>query len=414
MISGKPAAKARVAIGCAWLLGFSMYGALLCVPPMVHIIREEFDITYAQVGFLISIPLAVLSVAAIPAGILADRIGIKKATVIGAAMMSAGCFLRGAISDYTLLCLFTGLFGLGFTLVFPNLPKIAHAWFGREKVGVGTGIYTTGIALGGTIPYVITLPILLPITNTSQGVFYFWSAPAIAAFVLCWIVVEDPPLTEEQSHAVSRDRDMPLRMLRDRNLWLAALLMFANSLHFYAWVSWTPLLMVLKGATPEVASAITSIRGWAGLPAMFLVPFLSYKIGLRKPFLWGSGLLLAFASLWAIYISVPWGWLFMALVGFTISGSFSMILALPAELSRGRSIGSASGMILSVGYLGGLIAPWLAGYLFDISGTLNWSLVGLFVIGLGWALVGALVPETGRKIGSRAPTDGPTKPTQTI
>ena len=400
MITIKPAAKAWVAISCAWLLGFSMYGGLLCVPPMVHIIREEFDITYAQIGFLISLPLGVLAVAAIPAGMLADRIGIRKATMIGAAMMSLGGFLRGAISDYTLLYLFTGLFGLGFTLVFPNLPKIAFAWFSREKAGVATGIYATGIALGGTIPYVITLPILLPITNTSQGVFYFWATPAIAAFILCWIVVEEAPHTEEQSHAVSRERDPPLRMLRDRNLWLAALLMFANSMHFYVWVSWTPSLMVLKGATPELASAITSIRGWAGLPAMFLVPLFSYKIGLRKPFLWGSGLLSAFAALWAIYISFSWGWLLMVLVGVLTSGSFSMLLALPAELSRRRSIGSASGMILSIGYLGGLIAPWLAVYLFDISGTLDWSLLGLFVIGLGWALIGALVPETGRRIRS--------------
>ena len=375
-----------------------MYGALLCVAPMVHIIREEFDMTNAQVGLLISLPLGILAVAGIPAGMLADRIGIKKATMIGAAMMSVGGFLRGAVSDYTLLYLFTGLVGLGFTLVFPNLPKIAFGWFSREKVGLATGIYTTGIALGGTIPYVITLPILLHITNSSRGVFYFWATPAIAAFILCWIAIGEPPHTEERSHTLSQGKDSPLRMLRDRNLWLAAFLMFANCMHFYLWVSWTPSLMVLKGATPELASTITSVRGWAGLPAMFLAPLLSYKIGLRKPFLWGSGLLLAVAALWAIYITVPLGWLLMILVGILSSGSFSMILALPAELSRTRSVGSASGMILSIGYLGGLIAPWFAGYLFDISGTLGWSLVGLFVIGLGWALAGALVPETGRKI----------------
>ena len=394
----KPAAKAWVAIGCAWLLGFSMYGGLLCIPPMVHVIREEFAISYAQVGFLMSLPSGVLAVAAIPAGMLADRIGVKKATMIGAAMMSVGGFLRGATSDYTLLYLFTGLFGLGFTLVFPNLPKIASAWFSREKVGVATGIYATGISVGGTIPYVITIPILLPITHTSQGVFYLCATPAIAAFILCWTMVEEPPHTEDRSHTASRNTDSPLRMLGDRTLWLAAFLMFANCMHFYVWVSWTPSLMVLKGATPELASAITSIRGWAGLPAMFLVPLFSHKVGLRKPFLWGSGLLLAFAALWAIYISAPWGWVLMALVGVLISGSFSMILALPAELSRTRAIGSASGMILSIGYLGGLIAPWLAGYLLDISGTLDWTLVGLFVIGLGWALAGALIPETGRKV----------------
>ena len=73
-----------------------------------------------------------------------------------------------------------------------------------------------------------------------------------------------------------------------------------------------------------------------------------------------------------------------------------MHLHLPAELSRRSAIGSASGMVLSFGYLGGLIAPWVAGYLFDISGSLNWPFVGLFAIGLCWALAGALVPETGR------------------
>lgn len=401
MTHTKPTAKAWAALACAWLLGFSMYSGLLCVPPMVHVIREEFGMTNAQVGLLMSLPLAALAVAAIPAGTLADRIGIKKATVIGAAMVSAGGFLRGAASDYVLLYLSTGLFGLGFTLIFPNLPKIVHAWFGREKAGVATGIYTTGIALGGTIPYVITLPFILPITQSSQGVFYVWSAPAAVAFVLCWIVLDEPKRAEAQT--TPQRGDMPLKVLKDRNLWLASLLMFANCLHFYLWVSWAPSLMVLKGATPEVASAIASMRGWFGMLGMFLVPLFSYRIGLRKPFLWGSGLLLGCAALWAIVMPLAWGWVLMSAVGFVISGSFAMKLALPSELSRGGAIGSASGMILSIGYLGGLIAPWLAGYLFDLSNSLNLPLMGLFVIGLAWGFIGTLLPETGRRASPPAP-----------
>lgn len=396
MSATKPSRQAWAAIACASLLGFSMFGALLCVPPIGHVIREEFHITYAQLGLLVAIPLGVLAAAAIPAGMLADRIGVKKTAVIGAALMAAGSLLRGTVSDYRLLYLFTGLFGLGFTLVYPNLAKIVHGWFPHEKAGLATGIYSTGMALGSTIPYVVTLPIVLPITDSSRGVFTVWSAPAIAAFVLCWVALEEPPRRREHRAAV-RDRDFRPRMLRDRNLWLAALLMVSNAMHFYVWVTWTPALMMLKGTTAEVASALTSIRGWAALPSTFLVPLLSYKIGLRKPFLWGSGLLLAFISLWAINMSAAWGWLLMVLVGILGSGSFAMILALPVELSGRNSIGSASGMMLSIGYVGGLIAPWLAGYLFDVSGTLDWALVGLAVISLGWALIGALIPETGTK-----------------
>jgi cyanate permease len=311
--------------------------------------------------------------------------------------MAAGSFLRGAATDYVHLYLFTGFFGLGFTMVFPNLPKIARAWFPREKVGLATGIYTTGIALGGTIPYVTTLTFILPITNTSQGVFYFWSVPAIAASVLCWVAVKEAPPPGERSPMKDRYNDLSPGVLKDKNLWLVAFILFANCVHFYVWVSWTPALMILRGAPPELASAITSMRGWVGLPSIFLVPFFSYRLGLRKPFLWASGLLLAFASFWAIYISIPWGWLLMVVVGIPISGSFSMILALPAELSGKASIGSASGMVLSIGYVGGLIGPWLAGYLFEVSGTLDWALIALFVIGLIWALIACIIPETGRR-----------------
>lgn len=392
--------RAWIAIACASLVGFSMFGTFLCVSPIGHVVRKEFHITYAQLGLLIAIPPGVLAVAAIPAGMLADRIGVKKATVIGTAMMAIGSLLRGTTTDYRLLCLFTGLFGLGFTLVYPNLAKIVHGWFTREKVGLATAIYSTGMALGSTIPYVITLPLLLPITNSSQGVFFAWSVPAIAAFILCWIALEEPPRAQER-HTALGESETPA-LLRDRNLWLAALLMVSNAVHFYVWVTWTPALMMQKGMTPEVASTITSIRGWAALPSTFLVSLLSYKVGLRKPFLWGSGLLLALICLWAISMSAAWGWLLMVLVGVLGSGIFSMILALPVELPGKRSFGLASGMMLSIGYTGGLIAPWLAGYLFDISGTWDWSLIGLAVVSLGWALVGALIPETGTKSSLRA------------
>lgn len=392
MTTGKSSRQAWVAIVCAWLLGYAMYAGLLCVPPMGHILREEFRLSFAQLGFLVALPLAVLAAVAIPAGMLSDRIGMKNATLIGAAMLAAGGFLRGAVTDYRLLYLFTGLFGLGFALIFPNLPRLAHAAFGREKVGLATGVYSTGVALGGTIPYI--MPILLPATESSRGVFYLWSAPAMAAFLLCLIALKEPERARGQAVA---KQSPPLRLLMDRDLWFASMLMFANSVHFYVWVTWAPSLMVLKGATPEIGSAITSMRGWVGLPAMFLMPLLSYRMGLRKPFLWGSGLLLALESLWAIYVSVPWGWVLMSLVGITVSGSFSMILALPAELSRGKSIGSASGLMLSVGYIGGLIAPWIAGYWFDLSGTLDWSFMALVAIGLGWIVAGALITETGRK-----------------
>ncbi len=146
-----------------------------------------------------------------------------------------------------------------------------------------------------------------------------------------------------------------------------------------------------------MAALIASVRGWVSLPVIFLMPWASYKVGLRKPFLWASALVLALASYAAIYINVPLGWLLMVVIGIPVGGAFSMILALPVELVPKDSLGVASGMMLSIGYIGGLIGPWLAGHLFDITGNLNAALLVLTAVAIAWAFIAFLIPETGPK-----------------
>jgi cyanate permease len=126
-----------------------------------------------------------------------DRIGIRKAGGIGAAIMAAGSLLTGTATSFMTLLVPTALFGIGFSLVYPNLPKLVSVWFSQEKAGVATGIYVTGIGTGAALALTITLPIILPITNTIQGTFYIWSLPAIATAILWWIVVKPPSLPEE-------------------------------------------------------------------------------------------------------------------------------------------------------------------------------------------------------------------------
>ena len=126
-------------------------------------------------------------------------------------------------------------------------------------------------------------------------------------------------------------------------------------------------------------------------------PWASYKVGLRKPFMWGSALLLAFASWSAIYIPAPLGWPLMVLVGIATSGTFAMILALPLELLPNEYAGMASGTVLSIGYVGGLVGPWLAGRIVDVTGSFDLALYILTGTAIVWALIGFLIPETGRR-----------------
>ena len=170
-----------------------MFCPILCIPPIALIIKKELGVSHAAVGFLFSLPVAVLVVLALPSGLLADRLGTKRAVGIGGIVMAAGSLLRGLSDSYGMLLLSTSLYGVGFSIIYPNLPKLVGLWFPREKVGLATGVYTTGITTGAGVSLAITLPLVFPLTGSIQGTFFFWSLPAVVATALWWMLVKDPP-----------------------------------------------------------------------------------------------------------------------------------------------------------------------------------------------------------------------------
>jgi len=397
--SGMRLEKSWTILGCAWLLAFAMYCPMFCIPPIVHILKDELHVTYADLGLLFSLPLTMLVVLAIPAGFFSDRLDAHRAAGIGAIVLAAGSLMRCFSKSFNLLLILTGVYGVGYSMVLPSLPKLVGLWFPREKVGLATGVYATGISMGCTVPLAITLPLIFPLTRTIGGTFFLWSMPAVAAVVLWWVATRDSslpsrPVNAPPLHGTTGRLRLPWR---NRNLWLIALLLFLDNAHFYTWSAWAPKLLTMKGAQPELAAFIASVRGWASVPAMFLMPWASYKTGLRKPFIWGAGLVLVGASWSVLHITVPLSWPLMVLVGCATSGTFPMILALPLEILPTQSIGLISGTILSIGYIGGFAGPWLAGYVVDSLGNFDVAFLFLLVMAILWAFIGLLLPETGSR-----------------
>jgi cyanate permease len=384
-------------LACAWLMGFAMYAPMLSVPPIIHILMREIHMTHAQAGLIFAAPLMMLAAFAIPSGALADRIGIRKAAGIGIIIIIIGSFLRGTASNFETLLAFTCIYGAGFGMVYPNLPKIVGTWFPPEKIGLATGIYATGIYSGCAIPLSLTLSTVLPVTNTFQGVFYIWSIPAIVVAVMWWIVVKEPDYGSVHSKQISEGDKSSHRIWTNRAVWTVAILSFCENAIFYSWSGWTPTLMMMKGGSPDLGALMTSVIVWMGIPIVLLMPSVSSKVGLRKPFVWGSTIILGLTAWGAIFSSLSSGWLIVAALGLANNTFFVMLLIFVAELVPPQDIGRASGMQLTLGYIGGLLGPWVAGYIMDITGTLDLHfiiLIGLSAVATCFAFT---LPETGLK-----------------
>src|SRR5947209_4755486 len=114
-------------------------------------ISDEFGFNKGQMGTIITTALFAYACGQILNGLLTDRIGGKRAMLIGAAGTVLLNLLFGAASFWGLLGLFSLLWGLnGYLQAFgsPGFIKINSAWFSEKQRGTFAGIFGFMINLG--------------------------------------------------------------------------------------------------------------------------------------------------------------------------------------------------------------------------------------------------------------------------
>src|SRR5881227_3423929 len=107
-------------------------------------ISTEFGFTRAQMGYIITTALFAYACGQIINGLLTDRIGGKKAMLIGAAGTITMNLLFGFASFSGMLSLFLLIRGIdGYLQSFgaPGMVKINAAWFAKTERGRFAGIF---------------------------------------------------------------------------------------------------------------------------------------------------------------------------------------------------------------------------------------------------------------------------------
>src|SRR3954468_16862694 len=114
-------------------------------------IADEFNFSKSDISTILSLNFVAYGCGQIINGLLTDRIGGKRAMLIGAAGTVITNLLFGAASFWGLLSLFALLWGVnGYVQSFgsPGFIKINSAWFSEKQRGTFAGIFGFMINLG--------------------------------------------------------------------------------------------------------------------------------------------------------------------------------------------------------------------------------------------------------------------------
>lgn len=383
-----------IVLAASFLLGFFALDSILVVSPMLPLIKNDFALSFAEVGLLFSVPFLAFVPASFFAGALSDKLGVKKAAGIGAIFLVIGGPTRALVLDFTGLVVFTTFLGVAYAFLLPSLPKMVSGWFTAKSVGRATGIYMNGLFLGAAFGIAATMPILFPLGGSWQTVILITGVPTVISAGIWWVFAKDPPITRTK---IARKKVERRSWLNRTTLTLAVILTVLN-VHFYALGGWLPTFIGEKGASLETAGFIGSIPLFAAIPANFLIPWISDKIGRRKPFFLIGGIANAVGFL--LLVPSP---LFIepavaVLLGFSLASVMIMCFLVPTEAVDFESIGKASGLIVSLGFVGAVVGPYAAGLLRDWTGNFTVifileAILSLVIVGLALGL-----PETGHRV----------------
>jgi CP family cyanate transporter-like MFS transporter len=390
-----------VMVFITWLMLFTLGASWFCFTPMTLIIMTDLNMSFEHVGIIIALVPLSLVILCIPGGLFADRFGIRLTVLIGGAIMGMFGLLRSFAADFTMLAITTFLCGVGYSITYPNLPKVTGLWFPSKEYALASGVMFTGMEVGMALPLILIPAVLLPWIGSWRGVFIVVGVISLLSTGVWMALAREKPKSVFDSSGERRGvpfREALSAVLRNKHMWilmLTTLFLLAPQIGFLGFL---PSMLVLRGMNETTAGLVTSMVSWFMIPSSFIIPIISDRVGLRKPFIWGTSILASFALYAAgTTMNLPL-WISVIAYGFLIGGMAPIVLAMPVELIGPLYAATAGGFMLVGGYIGALIGPLLSGYLSAATGSFTLSVIMCAAFTGAEAVCSLMLKETGTRI----------------
>lgn len=147
----------------------------LLLPPLFPFLKDEFDVSYAELGLIMTVFYTTSGLLQTPAGFLVDRIGARKVLIGGLTLCCAAPLLYSIAPSYAVLLLIAVLAGMGNSVFHPADYSILNASISQSRMGRAFSSHT----LGGNLGYAVSPALLGGIAFA-----YGWRSAAVVAGLL--------------------------------------------------------------------------------------------------------------------------------------------------------------------------------------------------------------------------------------
>jgi len=397
----RPLADARrrvIAFGMS--LAFLSYLDRACISQAAPMIARDLHFNAIQMGYIFSAFGLTYAAMEIPSGWLIDRYGPRLVLTRVVICWSFFTAATGFAWNFASMLIARLLFGAGEAGCFPGLAKTFSNLLPAEERARAEGWKASSARWGAG-----AAPLLVVSLYASLGwrvTFVLFGAVGFVWAGLFYFLLR----TDRNEESAVIARRPPWRFfLRSRSAWALCVQWFCHFYGFYFYVTWLPTyLLQARGVSLKHGAILGGLplltAGCGCLFAGYLLPPVARWCGIvraRKAFAYvaygGAALfLLLFTSIHDPNLAM----IVMSLSSFVVELSAPVTWTTAMDLG-GESVGLLTGMMNTLGHLGGSIAPTIIGYLLAASGN-SWDIAfyasaALYALGgLCWLVLDPVTP----------------------
>ena len=371
-------------LALSWLLYFSFTFTVASLFPIVGVVREDLDLSYAAIGVVLGGWQLVYLVAAIPVGMLVDRFQPKLVLFAGTLVVAASQLCRSYAHDFTSLFLAVALLGLGGPVMSVGLPKVVSEWFTGRHRALASGIYVTGAQMGHLAALAATSLVVVLVGDSWRVTLRIYAA-VVVVNALVWLVRAKP--SDRTGAEVATSVLGGLRhVVRLPGLWLVVVVGFSGFLASHGYRSWLPEMVGSKGMSATTAGLVAAVPAFCGLFGSILIVRFGSRRNRRVTVVCllsvvGAAMLVAAWATGPLLIAA------VALEGFCAAALMPTMMNTLMDLPQigPAHMGAAAGLYFTIGEMGGFTGPAIIGVMVSLTGSFP---AGILVLSLVmWAMI---------------------------
>jgi len=220
----------------------------LLLPPLFPWLRDAFQVSYTQLGFLLTIFFVVSCIVQTLSGFLVDRYGPRPILFGGLSLLGVAALGYASSQSYGMLALFSVVAGLGNGVFHPVDYTMINRRVAKERLGHAYSVHGITGSLGWAVAPVLLVPITL--ASSWRVALLVAAALAFGVLALLWLwrgELRVDPLPEPAAGAAAPEHS--LAFLKIPAVWMCFAFFF-----FYAGA-----LSIVQTFAPQAARELHAV-----------------------------------------------------------------------------------------------------------------------------------------------------------